>query len=137
MVASLPVPALRHSPLQPKYVGTREYLLVLTELIQCARYQGLVPYRRLATTMGLPAGRGELRGEHLEELLHLLAEVADEEFAHGRPPLGVLAVNGNGQPDLGFFYALRDLYEIDDWDPKQGFSEFWEALREEVYTTWK
>ncbi|MBM3460292.1 MAG: hypothetical protein FJX77_17370 [Armatimonadetes bacterium] len=136
MIQTVAPPAGGRRVREVRYAGSREYYLVFSELLRAARYRGLVSYRELASLMGFPGRGPEVRREHLEELLALLGEIAREEFCHDRPPLGVLAVNGAGQPDLDFFYLLRELYEIDDWDPVQGFVEFWEALRGEVYATW-
>ena len=88
-----------------KYRGTKEYRLVLTELITAARYRGTVTYQEIAPLMGLPP-----QGSHMgREIGQLLGEISEDEHVNGRPMLSAFAVSVEGVPGPGFFALARDL----------------------------
>ncbi len=115
-----------------KYRGTKEFLLVYSELIQAARRRGTVTYKGVAELMGLP-----LTGNYMgAETGHLLGEISEDEHCHGRPMLSAIAVSTSGMPGPGFFVLARSLGKLADTsgDPER---RFWENEREAVYAAWQ
>ena len=112
-----------------KYVGTKEYALVYTELIAATKYRGTVTYQEIAQIMGLP-----LKGSHMgREVGWVLGEISADELANGRPMLSAIAVGVNGKPGQGFFEWARKLGRLtteDEW-------AFWESECKAAYNTWK
>ena len=114
------------------YRGSKEYLLIYSELIQAAQHHGLVTYQELADLICLP-----LQGNHMgKELGHYTGEISTEEAEHGRPMLSALVVGVKGTPGEGFFGKAKELGRLTSDDPAAQHA-FWEAERKAVYETWK
>ena len=114
-----------------KYRGKREFLLVYCELIQAARYQGIVYYKRIARLIGI-----EEPGHHMaRQVGQVLGEISEDEHAAGRPMLSAVAVASDDHPGDGFFTLARNLGLLDSEDESQ-MQEFWERQRDRVYDTW-
>jgi len=115
-----------------KYRGSKEFFQVYAELIQAARFQGVVTYKRIGHLLEI-----DTPGHHLAaEVGHVLGEVSEDEHDAGRPLLSAVAVRvDEGVPGRGFFGLARDLGMLDaDGDaPRDGF---WEKERARVYDTW-
>ncbi|SRR5260221_8745137 len=111
-----------------KYRGTKEYFLILAELIQAARYRGTVTYQELADLIGLPLV-GAFMGA---ELGGYLGAISEEEVQQGRPMLSVLTVTVEGKPGDGFFGLAKDLGKLKSDHPHDR-DAFWEAEKRAVY----
>jgi hypothetical protein len=115
-----------------KYRGTKEYLLVYSELIAAARYSGLLTYQDIARIMGLP-----LSGNHMgREVGIILGEISDDEVSNGRPMLSALVVGTSGQPGLGLFSLAKQFDKLPD-DTEEAKQRFVQQERQAVYDTWK
>jgi len=114
-----------------KYRGSREYLLVYSELIDAARYRGTLTYKTIASIMGLPPS-----GNHMAaETGWLLGEISEDEVNQGRPMLSALAIGVKGSPGGGFFSLASELGKLQD-DSKEGKRKFWEKEKEATYEAW-
>jgi hypothetical protein len=114
-----------------KYRGTKEYFLVLSELITAARYGGTTTYQQIAEIMGLP-----LRGSHMgKQVGQVLGEISEDEHNYGRPLLSALAVDVKGKPGSGFFALARALDVFRDDEEKE--LAFWEDEKQKLYEEWK
>jgi hypothetical protein len=76
------------------YRGSKEYLLIYSELIKAAQHHGVVTYQELADLVGLPL-QGNFMGK---ELGHYTGEISREEMEHGRPMLSAIVVGASGKP---------------------------------------
>lgn len=115
-----------------KYLNSRNYFLIYSELITTARFRGIVSYQELADLVGLP-----LRGNHMgRELSNYLGTISENEVKHQRPMLSAIAVNVTGLPGSGFFQLAKDSDLLHE-DTKEGQMLFWEAEKERVYDTWR
>jgi hypothetical protein len=86
------------TPTMSKYRGTKEYLLAYAELLQAARYRGVMTYQAVAQIMGLP-----LTGNNMgREVGQLIGEISQDEVQNGRPMLSALVVGTSGVPGEGF-----------------------------------
>jgi hypothetical protein len=115
-----------------RYRGTKEYFLILVELIQTARYRGTVTYQELADLIGLPLV-GAFMGN---ELGGYLGAISQDEVQHGRPMLSALTVTVEGKPGNGFFALAKDLGKLKSDHPSDR-EAFWEAEKKAVYQTWQ
>jgi hypothetical protein len=114
------------------YRGSKEYLLIYSELIQAAQHYGRVTYQELADLIGLP-----LQGNYMgKELGHYVGEISREEQEHSRPMLSAIVVGASGKPGEGFFGLAKELGKFTSDDPAAQ-SAFWEAEKRAVYETWK
>jgi hypothetical protein len=86
------------------YRGTKEYLLIYSELIRAAQYRGVVTYQELADLVVLPL-QGNFMGQ---ELAHHTGEISDNEVAHGRPMLSAIVVGVSGKPGEVFSERQRN-----------------------------
>ena len=112
-----------------KYRGSIEYDKVKAELINAAKYQGLITYQDIAAIMGLDS-KGSVMGSRTG---YMLGEISEDEVLAGRPMLSALAVSVEGKPGPGFAGLCVDLGLINkgqDWEP------FWQQQRKKVYKTW-
>jgi hypothetical protein len=116
-----------------KYRGSREYVLIYSELINAARYRGTVTFQELADLVGLPL-IGNYMGTELGWYLGTISE--DEVKEHGRPMLSALAITVEGKPGDGFFGLARDLGKLTS-DHQSDQRAFWEAEKRAVYQTWQ
>jgi hypothetical protein len=115
-----------------KYRGTKEYHLVYSELIQAARYRGLITYGRVAAIMGLPPS-----GNHMAaEIGKILGEIVEEEHGQGRPMLSAIVVGAEGGPGEGFYSLARDLGKLKA-DSPEARRRFWEKERNAAYREWE
>lgn len=115
-----------------KYRGTKEYALVMTELVQAARYRGHVTYQRLALILGWPLS-GNLLGSRIGRLL---GEISEDECRMGRPMLSAVAVNSTFKPSEGFFELARKLRRFPNRETSVE-SEFWKTELAACYETWQ
>ena len=114
------------------YRGSKEYLLIYSELIRAAQHHGIVTYQELADLVGLP-----LQGNYMgKELGHYTGEISREESEHGRPMLSAIVVGSSGKPGGGFFVLAKELGKLTSDDPAEQ-NAFWEAEKRAVYETWK
>ena len=114
------------------YSGSKEYLLIYSELIRAAQHHGIVTYQELADLVGLP-----LQGNYMgKELGHYTGEISREESEHGRPMLSAIVVGSSGKPGGGFFGLAKELGKLTSDDPAEQ-NAFWEAEKRAVYETWK
>ena len=119
------------TPTTSKYRGTKEYLLVYAELLQAARYRGVITYQAVAQIIGLP-----LTGNYMgKEVGQLIGEISQDEVQNGRPMLSSLVVGTSGVPGDGFYTWAKDLGRLTD-DAKEARAAFWESERQAVYKTW-
>lgn len=112
-----------------RYLGTKDFAVVYSELITAAKYRGSVTYQEIAQIMGLPL-TGKLMGK---EVGWVLGEISAYELENGRPMLSAIAVGVKGKPGLGFFDWARKLGRLtseEEW-------AFWERECKAVYDTWK
>lgn len=117
---------------EPKYRGTKEYFLVLAELITAARYKGKVTYQEVAKLIGFP-----LQGNYMgAEIGHLLGEISEDEANQGRPMLSAIVVTTAGHPGPGFFELARHLGRLHS-DARDEELRFWKAEVDAVYGTWQ
>lgn len=114
------------------YRGTKEYLLIYSELIRAAQHHGMVTYQELADLVGLPL-QGNFMGK---ELGHYTGEISEEEAEHGRPMLSAIVVGVSGKPGGGFFGKAKELGRFTSDDPAEQ-DVFWHAEQKAVYETWK
>ena len=120
---------------QGKYEDTKEFILVYSELVQAAKFQGLVTYKRIAQIMGIP-----LTGNHMgKEVGQMLGEVSNSEVNLGRPMLSSIAVREDGGIGEGFFKIAEDLGKISNSDLNDTVKKetFWKDQQKKVYDTWK
>jgi hypothetical protein len=90
-----------------KYRGSKEYLLVYSELIRAARYRGTTTYQAISEIMGLP-----LRGSYMgKEVGQMLGEIVEDEFNQGRPMLTAIVVGGGWFTWSGFLCPGQRLWE--------------------------
>lgn len=115
-----------------EYKGTREYYLILSELIRAARYRGTVTYQELAELIGLPT-EGNYMGK---ELGKYLGAISAEELEHHRPMLSVLAVTTSGMPGGGFFDLAKDRGMLSS-DDATAQHKFLDEERRRVYQFWQ
>ncbi len=115
-----------------KYRGTKEFLLVYSELINAARRRQTITYQEVADLMGLPSS-----GHHMgSETGHLLGEISEDEHGSERPMLSAIAISSvTGMPGPGFFKLARELGRLSDVSP-DGERMFWEKEKDTVYSTW-
>jgi hypothetical protein len=114
-----------------KYRGSREYLLVYSELINAARYRGTITYKSISSIMGLPPS-----GHHMAaEVGWLLGEISEDEVNQGRPMLSALAIGAKGSPGGGFYGLAVELGKLKD-DSEEGKRKFWESEREAACEAW-
>jgi hypothetical protein len=114
------------------YRGSKEYLLIYSELIKAAQHHGVVTYQELADLVGLPL-QGNFMGK---ELGHYTGEISREEMEHGRPMLSAIVVGASGKPGGGFFGLAKESGRLTSDDPAEQ-NTFWEAEKKAVYETWK
>jgi hypothetical protein len=77
-----------------RYRGSKEYLLVYSELINAARYRGTITYKEIAAILGI-----HTPGNHMSrETGWILGEISEDEFNQKRPMLSAIAVTSNGKP---------------------------------------
>lgn len=115
-----------------EYRGTREYALVLAELITAARYRGTVTYQELAALIGLP-----LTGNYMgNELGQYLGAISEDEVKQGRPMLSAIAVTTTGKPGGGFYSWAKSIGRVASDDPAD-HAAFWESEKKAVYATWQ
>lgn len=115
-----------------KYRGSKEYLLVYSEMIRAARYRGLITYQDIAEIMGLPL-EGNLMAK---ETGRMLGEISEDEHAQNRPMLSAVVVSTSGTPGPGF-YALAKQFGKLQAESEQAHRPFWEKERDSVYAAWK
>ena len=114
-----------------KYRGTKEFLQVYCELIQTARYRGVVYYKRIAHLIGI-----DDPGHHMaREVGQVRGEISEDEHHAGRPMLSAVAVGSEDYPGEGFFALGRDLGLLDSEDESEK-QRFWEQQRDRAYDTW-
>lgn len=116
-----------------KYRGTKEYFLILAELITAARYRGTVTYQELASLIGLPT-QGNYMGTELGKYLGAISE--DEVKNHSRPMLSAIAVTVNKKPGPGFFGLAQQLGKLKSDHPADQ-QDFWKSERKAVYQAWR
>jgi len=115
-----------------KYRATAVYRDVYRELINAARYKGIVTYQELAQMMGLP-----ISGQHMgSQVGWILGEISEDEHAAGRPMLSAVAVAVSGEPGEGFYELARKLGLLGEV-PSEESRKFWRRQKEAVYETWK
>ena len=114
-----------------RYRGSKEYLLVYAELLQAARYRGVMTYQAVAQIMGLLM-TGNLMGKKVGQLI---GEISQDEVQNGRPMLSALVVGTSGVPEDGFHTWAKELGRLTD-DAKEGRAAFWESERQAVYQAW-
>ena len=113
------------------YRGSKEYLLVYAELLQAARYRGVITYQTVAEIMGLP-----LTGNYMgKEVGQLIGEISQDEVQNGRPMLSALVVGVSGVPGEGFLTWAKELGRLTD-DSKEARAAFWESEKQAVYQAW-
>lgn len=115
-----------------QYRGTKQYLLIYSELIRAAQHHGTVTYQELADLIGLPL-QGNFMGT---ELGHYTGDISREELENGRPMLSAIVVGVSGKPGGGFFGLAKELGRFNSDDPAEQDS-FWHAEQKAVYETWK
>jgi hypothetical protein len=116
----------------PKYRGSKNFLLVYSELIAAAQHRGLVTYQEIADMMGLP-----LSGSYMgAQVGHMLGEISEDEIHLGRPMLSAVAVNVRGRPGPGFYVWARALGKLDSASSEDE-KQFWQAELKAVYDTWQ
>lgn len=114
-----------------RHRGSKEFLLVYSELISAARFRGLTTYQALAQLIGLPRS-----GSHMaREIGQILGEISEDEVANGRPMLSALAVGVSGVPGEGFYGLARDWGRLSE-DSREADLAFWERERSAVYAAW-
>ena len=114
-----------------KYRGTKEYFIVLAELITAARFRGVVTYQEVAKLIGFP-----LTGSYMgAEIGNLLGEISEDHHDLGYPMLSAIVVTISGLPGPGFFNCANRLgrYEGKTTDDER---EFWEKEVDAVHRTW-
>ncbi len=115
-----------------KYLGSKEYLLVYSELIIAARYRGTITYQEVADLMGLP-----LQGNYMgKEIGLILGEISEDEHKYNRPMLSAVVVNTTGSPGPGFYELAKRFGKLSD-DSEEGKRRFWASEKKAVYTTWQ
>lgn len=114
-----------------KYRGSKEYMLVFSELLRAARCRGTLTYQDIAHLIGLP-----LSGSYMgSEIGHLVGEISEDEHNNGRPMLSAIVVSVRGKPGSGFFELAKLLGVLDD-ESEQGQERFWVKTRESLYQEW-
>jgi alkylated DNA nucleotide flippase Atl1 len=114
-----------------KYRGTKEYSLVLCELIAAARYRGTVSYMKIARLLGIPQpGHNMAR-----QVGQVLGEISEDEHMHKRPMLSAVAVGTSGEPGEGFYVLARRLERLQASSQDDSY-KFWLKEREAVYEEW-
>ena len=120
------------TPVKDKYRGSKEYLIVYSELINAARYKGITTYQAIAEIMGLP-----LTGNYMaKETGQILGEISEDECGNGRPMLSALVVGASGLPGSGFLKLARGLGKLQD-DSDMDEHRFWDEEKAAVYATWQ
>lgn len=115
-----------------KYRGSKEYLLVYSELIRAARYRGAITYQEKAKLMGVPT-----KGSYMASATgQILGEIVVDEHAQKWPMLSAIAVNLQGVASPGFYTLARELGRLQDGS-KEGERQFWEKEKAAVYETWR
>lgn len=115
-----------------KYRGSKEYMVVYSELINAACSRSTLTYQDIAPIMGLP-----LTGSHMgTEIGALIGEISEAEVNLGRPMLSALVINVKGSPGPGFYGWAEDLGKLKGGESKAGQRKFWEVEKEAVYETW-
>jgi hypothetical protein len=113
-----------------KYRGTQEYVLVLSELVRAAQYDGTTTYQDIAVIMQL-----SLRGNHMQrETGQMLGEIVEDEVRAGRPMLSSVTASVSGKPGGGFFALARDFGKLTDGADE---NVFWRAEQAATYETWR
>jgi len=115
-----------------KYRGTKEYMLVFCELLKAARYGGTTTYQAVAQILSLPS-TGSYMGR---EVGHMVGEISEDEFNHGRPMLSSVVVGVSGRPGGGFFDLARQLGKLTE-ESEKAETRFWEQEKAAVYHTWR
>jgi hypothetical protein len=121
----------RMSTATTNYRGSKEYLLVYAELLQAARYRGVITYQAVAQIMGLLM-TGNLMGKKVGQLI---GEISQDEVQNGRPMLSALVVGTSGVPGDGFYTWAKELGRLTD-DSREARAAFWESERQAVYQAW-
>ena len=112
-----------------KYLGSKELVLVHSELLNAAKYRGVVTYQELAKLIGLPMTGGYMAGV----LGKILEAISTAETQSGRPMLSSIAIGVGGKPGPRFWNLARELGKLTSEDEQS----FWENECEAVYDTWK
>jgi len=114
------------------YQNEQEYHLIYTELINAARYKGVITYQNIAKIMGLP-----LQGNYMGlEVGRILGAISENEVKKGRPMLSAAAVGVSGEPGGGFYAFAKKLgYEFGE--DKKSQRIFWQGELKMVYDVWK
>jgi hypothetical protein len=118
------------SIVKTKYRGSKEYVVVLAELVRAAQYRGTVTYQEIAPMMGL-----RVTGAYMGvEVGQLVGEISEDEVNANRPMLSAVVVGTSGEPGPGFYALARGLGLM-----KAGNDErkFWRAQLDAVYQTWQ
>ena len=115
-----------------KYRGSKEYMVVYSELINAARSRSTLTYQDIAPIMGLP-----LTGSHMgKEIGALIGEISEDEVNLGRPLLSALVINVTGSPGPGFYGWAEDLGRLKVGESKADQRKFWDFEKKAVYDTW-
>jgi hypothetical protein len=121
-----------------KYLGTKEYVLALTALVNAAQHLGLVTYSELGDLVGIDVRTGD---HARQELGLLLGAIATEEVKAGRPMLSALAVYkanplklDDSTPSKGFYKWACELDVISS--PEEDL-KLWKRERDRCYTFWR
>ncbi len=114
------------------YRGSKEYQLVLAELITASKYRGTVTYQEVAKLLGWP-----LTGQYMgTEIGRLLGEISEDEVEHGKPMLSAIVTTREGIPGPGFFELARRLGRLSS-NQKDDELAFWKKECQNVYHEWR
>lgn len=114
-----------------RYRGTKEYSLVLYELITAARYRGTASYLKIARILGITQP-----GHHMaREVGQILGEISEDEHSRDRPMLTALAIGSAEEPGEGFYELARRLGKLESDNPEDCY-KFWVKERAAVYEEW-
>jgi hypothetical protein len=114
------------------YIESVVYFKVYSELINAAKYHGVVTYQPIARVMGVPERGGQMAGA----TGRMLGVISRNEVAQGRPMLSAIAVGVSGFPGDGFFVLAREL-GFEFGGSKEEKRMFWESQCKAVYEIWK
>ena len=111
---------------------SREYHLIYCRLLRGARERTRVSHSEVLSL----AGAFTSNPDDAPDAGAILAQIAADEHAAGRPLLPALAVTGKDIPGNAFFAAARALGRLQGTD---GPSEmrFWDAEERAVYDAWR
>jgi hypothetical protein len=109
-----------------KYRGTQKYADVRAMLVRVGKARGMVRYREIAQTMGLPVTGHFMGGE----LRQILSEISEDTVRDGGPMLSAIAIGVRGKPGPGFFDLAKELGRL----PAEADEiSFWKREMESVF----